>query len=281
MNEAKPYKYVAYIDEAGDTGLRKVRPIDADGSSEWFTIAAVVIRAENEPEVIEWVREARALVRAHQRRDLHFRDLSLHRRRQVCELVAQKPLRAFVVASNKKNMRRYRNPNAEKIRSQDFFYNWCNRLLLERVTDFACRRSEREGDPNQRVRFEFSERGGFSYGQMLAYHEYMRRKGNNLYKTKNEISWAAMDSELVHRYPHSQRAGLQLADVVASAFYQAADALGPGKWDTAPAELLLPRMATKRGVIAEYGVSLQPTPPSKGKLTAEQQKVFRHYGYRF
>lgn len=40
------YGYIAYIDEAGDPGLNKVRPIDANGASEWLILSAVVIKAE-------------------------------------------------------------------------------------------------------------------------------------------------------------------------------------------------------------------------------------------
>jgi len=35
--------YVAYIDESGDDGLARVRPLDADGASEWFVLGAVVV----------------------------------------------------------------------------------------------------------------------------------------------------------------------------------------------------------------------------------------------
>jgi hypothetical protein len=38
------YEYVAYIDESGDQGLQKVKPIDPDGSSEWLIVAGVLIR---------------------------------------------------------------------------------------------------------------------------------------------------------------------------------------------------------------------------------------------
>lgn len=55
-----PYKYVAYIDESGDDGLKKVRPLDPDGASEWFVLSAVVVRARREQDVLAWVKEIRA-----------------------------------------------------------------------------------------------------------------------------------------------------------------------------------------------------------------------------
>ena len=73
-------------------------------------------------------------------------------------------------------------------------------------------------------------------------------------------------------------AGLQLADVVASAFYQAVDTLDVNN-DPEPAKLLLPRMAHSDKMISDYGVVLQPTPPYKAKLTPKQKDIFRFYQY--
>jgi hypothetical protein len=36
---SKPYEYVLYIDEAGDDGLKRVRPIDGAGATEWGSVA--------------------------------------------------------------------------------------------------------------------------------------------------------------------------------------------------------------------------------------------------
>ena len=47
------YGYVAYIDEAGDDGLRAVKPLSRPGSSEWLILSAVVVRAENQVKVPE------------------------------------------------------------------------------------------------------------------------------------------------------------------------------------------------------------------------------------
>jgi hypothetical protein len=44
------YEYIAYIDESGDQGLERVKPLDANGSSEWLIVSAVVIRKQNEAE---------------------------------------------------------------------------------------------------------------------------------------------------------------------------------------------------------------------------------------
>lgn len=119
------YGYIAYIDEAGDPGLKKVRPTDENGSSEWLILSAVVMRAKRESEVVGWVDEIRTDIGVRQRRDLHYRDLSPTRKLAVASRIAALPVRGFVVCSNKKNMRGYSNPRAAKIPSQEWFYNWC------------------------------------------------------------------------------------------------------------------------------------------------------------
>ncbi|MDE2283803.1 MAG: hypothetical protein KGK33_04225 [Hyphomicrobiales bacterium] len=137
-----PYGYVAYIDEAGDPGLRRVKPKDNPGSSEWLNLAAVVIRAENEANVVPWVRTGiLSKFKNNQRPYLHFTDLTPARKVQVCSFMAERPLRCFVVCSNKKNMRGYTNPAAEQYPAPNWFYGWLSRLLLERVTEFVREKS--------------------------------------------------------------------------------------------------------------------------------------------
>ena len=41
------YEYVAHIDEANDLGLKRLRPADPKGASEWFVLAGVVTPRTN------------------------------------------------------------------------------------------------------------------------------------------------------------------------------------------------------------------------------------------
>ena len=244
------YGYVAYIDEGGETGLTKVRPIDENGSSEWFILSAVVMRAKWEPQVVNWVREIRDGIGIKQRPDLHYRTLSPSRKVAACQRIAKLPLRGFVIASNKKNMRQHRNENAAKIPSQQWFYNWCIRLLLERVTAFCAARTELDYGNKRPIKVEFSRCGGHRYSQTKAYHYYLslQQEGDKVFLQKRQPVRGMLRTDLMFDYPHDQRAGLQLADIVASAFYQAADARGPGEWSTEGASALAPIMARENGV---------------------------------
>jgi len=277
------YGYVAYIDEAGETGLTKVRPIDENGSSEWFVLSAAVIRAAREPDVVGWVRDIRDSIGVRQRPDLHFRMLSPTRKIAVATKVAELPMRGFVVISNKKNMRQHHNFNAAKIPSQQWFYNWCIRLLLERVTAYCVGRTIRDYGERKLIKIEFARCGGHRYSQTKAYYSYLsfQQEGNKVYLQKRQPVRGVLHTDLMFDFPAEQRAGLQLADIIASAFYQAADAHGPGSWSTAGAEALARIMARENGSQRDFGVALFPTPAWKAELSDEQKQIFCTHGYEF
>lgn len=88
-----------------------------------------------------------------------------------------------------------------------------------------------------------------------------------------------LDWQLMEAFPHGERAGLQLVDFVASAFYQAIDCGGAGKWDCEPAKTLEPVLPRERGSRKDFSVALFPTPPVKAKLTEDQRVIFEYYGY--
>lgn len=74
--EQKEYGYIAYIDEAGDPGLKRVRPLDENGASEWLVLSAVVTKAAREPHILGWVQDIISNLGIRQRNDLHYRTLS-------------------------------------------------------------------------------------------------------------------------------------------------------------------------------------------------------------
>jgi len=170
------YGYIAYIDESGDPGLRRVKPIDVNGASEWLILSAVVIRAENEQNVPVWVQEICNLFNGHQRYGFHFSKLNDAKKRLVCSRMSELELRVFTVASNKKNMRGYRNPFAEKYPVKGWFYWWLTRLLLERVTHFVREHSLNKYGDERRLKIEFSQRGGMKYSEFHTYYEWLKMK---------------------------------------------------------------------------------------------------------
>jgi len=283
------YKYVAYIDEAGDPGLNRVRPIDPVGGTEWMVVGASLIRKENEANPPKWVGGMLHDIGIRQRPDLHFRDLSPTRQTRICSLMAALPAVYFVVASNKKNMRNYKNERAEaKSYSQQWFYNWLCRILIERITDFVLRDALRHHGRAENVKFEFSQRGGHRYSQTQAYHWLLKTQARteNMVLKRRIPKWEVMDYRLVHVYQHKERAGLQLADAVSSAFYTAIDNLDTGPCFYDPSKALKPRIAFEKTEFGDkktddYGVVLQPTPACDVDISEDQKHIFKYYGYYF
>ena len=245
-------------------------------------LSAVVVRAENESKVAGWVEAIKAEFRNHQRSNIHFAGLNPAKRLKACEMMAELDARYFVVASNKKNMEGYTNPFAGKIPSSNWFYCWMTRLLLERVTKFVYDRSIKEHGAPKLLRIEYSARGGLSYSQMSAYYEWMRLKKHNPYLPWGKLYWDVMNSDQLHVYPHLDREGLQLADVVASAFFKACDKHDTGACDPTFAKALRNRMAREpnkvRGQISGFGVKLMPSMRT-AKLDLDQAAIFKYYGY--
>jgi hypothetical protein len=246
-------------------------------------LSAIVMRSKWENDVVGWVDDIRAGLGIRQRRDLHYRTLSPTRKLAAANAIAALPLRGFVICSNKKNMRGHENKRAAKVPSQEWFYNFCLRLLLERVTEFCALRTIADHGQKLPIKIEFSRRGGHRYSQTRAYSLYLdhQRKAGSTFLEKRLVRTDMLNTDLMEDHPHDSRAGLQLADIVASAFYQAADCLGPGSWNARPAEALARIMATENGSKVDFGVCLQPTPPWRAELTTEQQQIFEHYGYSF
>jgi len=282
FNDIYEPRYAIFVDEAGDPGIRNVSPLHPNGSSEWFTMAAVVIDQTRDADTVEWVRSIKEAVRQTQRADLHYAKLPIGgRRREACEMLSALPCRAFVVASHKINMSGFENSRAAKRDSQNFFYNWVMRVLLERSTNWIREHSLRTYGEVHKARVVLSAAGGLRYTQTVAYHELLRMQsqGKGPYLNKGNIAWDVISPSLYETVQANRNAGVQLADLAASAFYQAANA-SARSWDLEPALALRKIIPTKRKSAANCGVTLMPLKPSDRRLGPDQKRIFEAYGYR-
>lgn len=281
---APPFHYIAYIDEAGDPGIDSIQPKDPRGASEWLSIGATLIRASYEPDQVQWVKDIHAAIRSRQGAVLHFRRLSDRRKEVVCQHIASLKLLSFAVASNKINMEGHRNFLAEAYPGpRGWFYNWCIRVVLERISDCVLRSAVRNNHEPRHVKLVFSERGGVEYPWLNAYIELLMQQAQDgtTVLPKRVVKWEVMHPKLIEVVRHNDSAGAQLADCIASAFFSAAHTRGT-RWNMKPAELLKPCIATERGLHWDYGVTLQPWMWSdRKKLLPDQKKIFQFYGYDF
>lgn len=268
-----------FIDEAGDPGVRDGLRFHGD-RHEWLCLSAVLVRSSRSQEVVDWVKEMRLAANSTQAGSLHFNRITKERRTDVCQVLARKPCVAFTVASHKTNLREYFNPRLRKMISSGKFYNWCLRLLLERVTAWAEAWQLQNLGQVEPLTAVFASRGHdwdhfFAYVDKLA----MQARNGTLYlrgpglhpTTLERTSWAVQKAGDV--------AGCQLADTVASAFYQAANSVSPA-FDIQPASALRPIVPRKRGSARDVGLTLLPF-QHQAPVPSADRRIFELYGYRF
>ncbi len=254
-----PVSYVAFIDEAGDDGVRKVAPIDIGGASEWFVVAGVIIRVERLKELSKELEELKIGLGIRRSDSIHFRKLNEEEQAIACATVGRMPVRWFAILSNKQNIRGYRNDRAAKVSKKQWFYSWMIRLLLERVTCFAkadCvarhsgRRSLSRGIFSTRDVFILSVQ---SYLRLLR----MRSEGNNLYLDLGDLAWEMIDFGQMTSRRHKQSAGLQVADIVASSLYKS---IREPSASRSPSLRLRPNVGRTRGRSAlGTGIKVMPS----------------------
>ena len=276
---AMTVNFVAYIDESGDTGLEAVKPHDPGGASEWLVLGCLLVRAQNEPKLMSWVSDIQGQFKS-KRRDLHFNKLLDFKKTIACQTLATKPCICFTVMSNKKNIERYRNPNLDAD-NKAWIYWWLTRLLLERVTDFCEKRVSESERGKQKLGIIFSRRGGLLYRDFIDYLWKLKWQSGTgtMFIDYKDLAWSVIDFDQILVLDHPAKAGLQLADVVAGAFFQAVERNRPADCDPQYAKLLKPKMArNERGNVLSYGIKTMPQPREMG-LSVEQREIFEFYGH--
>ncbi|MBV9840220.1 MAG: DUF3800 domain-containing protein [Sphingomonadaceae bacterium] len=273
--------YVVYVDEAGDPGVKQKTASAIAHASEWFVISAMVVSLARDRDVPMWAEDMRDAVRKPSLERLHYRNLSAPNQLRIARMLARKDLRLFTIASHKTNIRGYQNARMGGSFGRGEFYNWCLRLLLERVSDWCARRSLKQSEELEVAKIVFSERGGHDYDHLYGYLDTLAMQAENrttFIKTK-EIVPGVLQTRHCSVMPDHKIAGLQLADIAASAFFQAADSLLP-KHSLAAASELKARTAIgpKQRVAAEYGLLRLPF-RHQGEIPEADRPLFEMFGY--
>jgi hypothetical protein len=257
-----PAGYVAYIDEAGDDGL-KPKSNNERRTSEWMVIAAVLIKSNSESNVIPWVQSIINKIDQHQLTHLHFRTLRDDKKDIVCKEIAKLNVRIFAVLSHKHNMIGYRNVRAEKakVNRTAWFYCWMTRLLMEKITTYCGHRSIKDYGEHRTIRCELSDRGGVRINDVKDYYKYLsdQSRMGMMYHDRHDLDWPVFSPDQLFNYPNKMRAGLQLADCVASAFFAGLEATPGGLIKPAFAKALVPRICPDlKGRRYGFGVRTMP-----------------------
>jgi hypothetical protein len=199
-----------YVDESGDEGF--VFKPNGAGSSRWLVLSAVVTRREHDGTVIKLMDDVRALLGRPARQQVHFVKLGHAQRIAYAREIGKARLRTVSVLIHKPSIREPETFQAQKHQ----LYRYACRLLLERVS-WLCRDHRIADRGNGTADIIFSNRGQMSYDDLRAY---LCRLRDNPSGGVN-IEWLAIDPTTVRAVQHSQMAGLQVADAVASSLFSA------------------------------------------------------------
>lgn len=270
-------EFILYVDEAGDAG---VRPLTAgNGSTPWFAMGGIVVAKRHEPLMADWVRAILSGTGQVGATELHYNQLDERQRLLAAQAVAALPLSAFVVLSHKENMRGHRNRRAERANSRNVFYNFCLRVLLERVTHTVARTSEKRFGDVRMLKTVIAQTGGVRYEHTMRYIEKLRAQaitGTTFLDTK-VLHPRVVSSWQFETVSAQTTAGCQIADVVVSSFYNAVNERGAYPLFMEPAEALMPVVPRESGNRARHGLTLLPWSEN---IPENFRPIFRHYGYR-
>lgn len=280
MTRAPGYEYVMHIDEAGDIGLKTSAQGDK-GSTEWFALGGYIASRNNEPKIAGWVQTIKDKAEAPPEvLQLHYNMLDERRRIAAATAIGELPIKAFVVLSHKANMRGYRNERAAKAGGRNVFYNFCLRVMLERATQVVARSSVKQHGEIKPMKIIIAETGGIRYEHTMEYLEKLRAQAitGTTFLKASTIHPKVAASWLFEKVSAKNTAGCQIADTIASAFYNAVHEDSVMPMLQAPAEALRPAMATHEGQVQNMGLKLLPW---SHEIPEKFKPIFRSYGYHW
>lgn len=284
------HHYTLFIDEAGDDKVERLKPETPDGNSEWLCLGGYLVRAKVETDLDRRRDEILKAIGQKPGGVLHFRNLKPASRALAAQTLASKgnPARGFVVCSCKQTMLNHHNSRAAAASSnqRDYLYNFVARLLLERVTGFVATDAQRHGIEKPVLRIVMASRRGHHFGQFKAYIQQLihQATAGTTFLSTRQIVAEVLRYNLIDRAPASRLAGLQLADVLVSAFFQSIEQASPHHADKV-ALPLRPLMAERRTASGRSvrrngeGVTFYPDRQAVHLLTPEQATFFEHFGY--
>lgn len=259
-------RYIVYIDEAGDDGFSMLGKEGPTGQSQCLVLGAIIVNTDHDRKVTAWRDDILAQFPYRQTRNLHFRELKHEQKVVACQKVAALPIGACVVMSNKTTIP---GSSYEKTFSaKGYLYNYLIRWLLERVTE-ACHRAS---TPPCSVKVVFSRRKGMNYDAMRDYMRLMR-DGREMMQARRSIDWSVLKIDEIEVEDHSNRAGLQLADCVTSAFFSGLEPNRYGNNEPRYGLLLKDILVSGRnGSIENCGFT--PVPSTGGFRPSPDQRQF-------
>ncbi|WP_410051325.1 DUF3800 domain-containing protein [Bradyrhizobium sp. SZCCHNR1051] len=283
--------FLLFIDEAGDEGLDRIRPLNEDGASEYFVLCGVLVRTTRYQALIRSFNDIKREIGLAPHDEVHFRDLDDNQKLALLKALARTQIGLVAIVSNKRNMARYRNLRCEarnmefvrgkyRPRRYNWFYNNLTRYLLERASAECRRWTVQAYGEIRSIQITFSLRKEFSYSQTRAYLLKLKteRRSRDYFNNRGQIDWAVVDPKTIEARRNRDEAGLQVADCAASAVYRSLDESWLGNCMPEYLEILSRKFIRKGSSPRDYGFKLLPD-GFRGPVSADQRRAFNSVGY--
>lgn len=240
-----PSSFTAYIDESGDEGF--LFKEDGRGSSRWFVLSAVVFRSCNERQGVDALIRVREKLGRSRTQPFHLCKMDHLPRLVLFHELASLSFRTVTVLSYKPDIRDVEAYQANKF----LLHRYLTRLLVERVS-WLCRDHVREGEGDGTVDLIFSDRAAMSYADIRDYMRLLQRQTDT--RGDCHIHWPAINIDRLRAVQHSQLAGLQIADAVASSTFYAVNPNRYGITDPSYLNLLRRQVYRRDRLWLGYGM---------------------------
>jgi len=265
-------QFVAYIDEAGDEGLGKLKETGkGGGQSRWLSLGCCIVNAENDRKLPALRDSILARFPKSQKRELHFRNLVHEQKIAACKLISEFKVGVCVICSNKTSIPD--NSKFEIFKRKQHLYNYLVRFMLERITK-ACRlTASRDYQEPCSLRVVFSQRKGTNY---LVMQEYLNllRDGREIIPSPYGIDWTIFDPANIAVENHANWAGLQIADICTSGITAAFEPNFYGDLESAYARILAPRLIRQPDSPSPLNFGLTPIPPVGSLYHTHDERSF-------
>jgi len=242
---------VVYVDESGDQGFTFRTPSPA-GSSHWFILGALVIRAKNDLRCVEAMRDVRKALERPPLAHIHWRTLKHHDKVFYAQAVAKLPAWLIAVCVHKPSIR-----DRATFQQKDRLYFYAARHLLERVSWLA-KDTAVAGEGDGRARLVFSERTHMSYNALFAYLDLLERRQKTGEDVRIDFPRLCLEREKITVIQPYKQAGLQLVDAWVGAAWNGLEQDKYGNREARYARVLSALLYQHRGSAESYGIKIIP-----------------------
>lgn len=250
-NAKEPTGFVVYVDESGDEGF--VFNPDGSGSSRWFVLSAVVTRRFNDLQMVECLRETRRVLGKAPKTPLHFADLKHEQRVPYIRRVGSLDIRTVNIAVYKPSIREVSRFQGTK----HLLYRYTTRFLVERLSWMLSRTGRGRQDQDRSAEIIFSDRANMSYEEIRSCLGRLIRQSKSA-SSGVQIDGSVIDSTQVRSVQHSQLAGLQVADAVATSTHFALRPNRYGETESVYFRHLARTLYRHEGKVLSYGMKFWP-----------------------